>query len=166
MKRCALSLLLACLGLAALLLAASCGEVPWEPQVTSKSWTGHIDARMWTDHQGYEFGDPVTMGVTLTNVTKETMVLQSQSGDTAVVDIEIEAVRNVGDAPIVFQWSKENPDKVQRTITLAPGESYVVTWTIQLPVPAIYHVTGDWTNTLGRFSMVLSIEYGKGFPNP
>jgi hypothetical protein len=63
LKRCALSLLLACLGLAALLLAAGCLDTSRNPVRNTNSLPGVIEAEIQSDHFYYEFGEPVRLRV-------------------------------------------------------------------------------------------------------
>jgi hypothetical protein len=157
MKRRALSLLLACLGLAVLLLAAGCIDASRDPIRNTNSLTGVIEAEIQSDHFYYEFGEPVRLHVTLKNVSREPQTLGNGTGP--VVDIRLEA------SGVGREWAQEHPNDVKRQVILKPGESYIVEWIVTPTVRASYGVTAWWTDSTGkRVEMGIGVHYGMGLP--
>ena len=153
MKRCALSLLLACPGLAILLLAASCASNLREPVRSTNSLTGVIEAEIQSDHGYYDFGEPVRVRVTLKNVSRKIQVLGNETGP--VADIRMQSYTETR------EWSQEHPNDVKRLVTLKPGESYVIEWIVTLTERASYGVTAWWADSTGfRVEMGFGIYYG------
>jgi hypothetical protein len=163
MKRCALSLLLACLGLAALLLAAGCTSNLREPVQNTNSLPGVIEAELWGDHQYYEFGEPVRVRVTLKNVSHEIQVLggKDENANKPVIEIQM------GSSAERRLWSQEHPDEVKYLVTLKPGESYVVEWIVTPTVRGVCGFGAWWADPRGfRGAMGITIDYGIRPPGP
>jgi hypothetical protein len=158
MKRCALSLLLAFLSVAVLLLAAGC-DTSWDPVQNTNSLPGVIEAGIQSDHLYYEFGEPVRLRVTLKNVSREPQTLGNGTGP--VVDIRL---ATSGKA---HEWAQEHPDDVKRQVVLKPGEPYIVEWIVTPTVRAPYGVTAWWMDSAGeRAGMVIGVDYGIRPPGP
>ncbi len=159
MKRCALSLLLATLGLAGLLLAAGCTSNLRNPVRNTNSLPGVIEAEIQSDHFYYEFGEPVRLRVTLKNVSREPQTLGNGTGP--VVDIHLVASGKAR------EWAQEHPDDVKRLVILKPGEGYIVDWIVIPTGRDSYGVTAFWIDPRGeRLGMVIGIHYGISLPGP
>ncbi len=162
MKKTTLSLLLA--GLALLSLTAC--FPPGRGAKTLKGTTPDrvLSIELWTDHEGYEFGEPVNVRAKLTNISGQTVTLRSKSGIDPVVDIVIGGGPNATEQRV---WSQEQPGDVLYILTLAPGESYEVEWTQNLSVPGSYGVKVIWIDNAGyRRTSALGISYDVHLPMP
>ena len=169
MKRCAVSLLLACLGLAMLLLAISltaCDNAARKPVIATSQLPGVYTVELWSEYKYYELGEPVRLKATLTNVAKDTITFGSASGSVPVLDIELRTPG--GEQTEERFWSKENPLQAKQLVTLAPRESLSISWTVTLSVRSAYRVLVRWTDPrVGeRFATGTSISYGVLLPNP
>lgn len=145
-KRTRLSLLIACL---ALLSLAAC----YDPDRGAGAYRGTTPDRILaieirTDHVTYKSGEPVHIRVKLTNNANQSVTLQSQSGKEPVLDIVFQ--RGPYNTPIEQQiWSQEYPDQVKYILTLAPGESYEVEWTLTPLQQSVYRIDVPWVDNLG-----------------
>ena len=163
MKRCALSLLLACLSLAAL-LAVGCGTDLRQQARGTNSLTGVIEAELWSDHKYLELGKPIRVRVTLKNVSREIQMLggKGENENKPVVDILMQSSMTEG-----RWWSQEHPNDVKYLITLKPGEAYVVEWIVTPTLKATYNVNAWWADSEGdRSGMGVTIFYGIRPPGP
>jgi hypothetical protein len=163
MKRCALSLLLACLGLAILLLAAGCIDTSRNPVRSTNSLTGVVEAEIQSDHWYYEFGEPVRIHVALKNVSREIQLLggKGENENKPVVDVRM----RVGTED--HWWSQEHPNDVKYLVTLKPGEAYVVEWIVTPTLQATYDFAAWWADPRGfRNEMGVAIFYGVRPPGP
>ena len=157
MNRCALSRLLACLGLAALLLAAGCTDTSRNPARNTNFLTGVIEAEIQSDHFYYEFSEPVSLRVTLKNVSREPQTLGD--GAEPVVDIRLET------SGVGREWAQEHPNDVKRQVVLKLGESYIVEWIVTPTGRAYYVATAWWTDSKGdRTDMGIPVDYGTSLP--
>jgi hypothetical protein len=158
MKRCALSLLLACLGLA-VLLAVGCGTDLRRPAVHTNSLPGVIEAELRSDHKYYELGEPIRVHVTLKNVSRGVQVLGNETAP--VVDIGMQSNAEI------HEWSQEHPNEIKRQVTLKPGESYVVEWVVPPTLRTICSFGAWWADSSGdRSAMGISVNYGVLPPGP
>ena len=163
LRRCALSLLLACLGLAALLLAAGCASNLREPVRSTNSLTSVIEAEIRSDHWYYEFGEPVRVRVTLKNVSREIQVLGGKGENENMPVVEIQMRSDAEDR----WWSQEHPDDVKRVVTLRPGESYIIEWSMTPTLQTSYSFGAWWADPRGfRNAMGVTIFYGVRPPGP
>jgi hypothetical protein len=162
MKRYALSLLLATLGLAALLLAAGCVSNLREPARGTNSWPGFIEAEIWSDHKYYEFGEPVRIRVTLKNISREIQILgKSGTQNASAVDVTVQAGGEE------HSWSQEHSEDAKRLITLRPNESYTIGWTLTPTLRSTYNINAWWKDQAGYQDRVgVSIYYGVRPPGP
>ena len=159
MKRCGLSLLLACLSVAVLLLAAGCIDNTRDPVRDTNSQPGIIDAGMLADHRYYKLGESVRVRVILKNVSRQIQTLGNDKGP--VIDLLLHS--NAGDR----WWSQEHPEDVERLVTLKPGESYIVEWIVTPTSGDTYYFTAWWTDSEGdRPRMFVSAFYGTRPPGP
>jgi len=160
LKRCALSLLLARLGMAILLLAAGCSSNLRKPMRGTNSLTGVIEAEIQCDHWYYDFGESVHIQARLKNVSRKDLVFGNET--VPVMDIRIQS--SPTDA---HYWAQEHSDDVKRLVTLKPGESYTVEWTMTPTSQAIYGIDAWWTDSEGdRSGMGTTIFYGVRPPGP
>ena len=165
MKRCALSLLLACLGLTALLLAAGCTSRLREPVRSTDRLPGVIEAEIWSDHWHYDFGEPVRVRVTLKNVSREIQILGGKGENEGKPAVDILMRGGIED----YWWSQAYPDKVKNVVTLKPGKAYVVEWVVTPTLQAQYGFTAWWADprpTGFRNDMGFAILYGVEPPGP
>lgn len=156
-------LLLCCLGLISLTACLTPGR---GSQTVSGVANKVIGFELWTDHDSYEAGEPVNVRVKLTNVSNTTVTLRGKSGTESIVDIFIQ--RGPRFDPIEkLVWSRENPDSVLYTLTLAPGESYQVEWTQVLSTSDSYGIFVDWLDDTGYLrTSATNILYDLHLPMP
>jgi hypothetical protein len=160
LKRCALSLLLACLGLV-LLLMVGCVDAMRSEDYQRDILDGDYSAAAWNEHSHYYAGETVRMRVTLTNLSRETQIWGDGKGITPVVDIRVFSIKQPDGRAEKHIWSQEHPDEVKYNITLKPGESYTVTWEFRPSLLAHYHAEAQYINPRrGSFSLNLSFLYG------
>jgi hypothetical protein len=158
LKRCALSLLLATLGLAAL-FAVSCSADLRRPAVNTNSLPGVIEAELRSDHKYYELGEPIRVRATLKNVSRRVQVLGNET--VPVVDIRMQSNAEIR------EWSQEHPNEIKRQVTLKPGESYVVEWVMTPTLQTTCSFGAWWADSSGdRSVMAISVNYGVLPPGP
>jgi hypothetical protein len=172
MKRCALSLQLACLGLAALLLAAGCIDATRDAKIQGHTYPGLYKVEAWNEHARYYVGEKVRMRVTLTNLSRETQIWGDTKGITPVVDIRVFSARQPGGRADEYVWSQEHPDEVKDSVELKPGESYIIKWEFTPRLLEYYHANVDYIMpqlkgyTVERMMLVLDFWYGVEPPGP
>jgi hypothetical protein len=158
LKRCALSLLLATLGLTAL-FAVSCGTDLQQPARDTNSLPGVVEAELWSDHKHLEFGEPIRVRATLKNVSREVQVLGNET--VPVIDIRMRSYAEVR------EWSQEHPNEVKHQVTLKPGASYVIEWIVTPTLRTTYTFIAWWAEPRGlRPQMAISIDCGVLPPGP
>lgn len=139
MKKIVLSLLLFCLDLFSF---TACVDTSRQPEIATSQLTGVYAIELWSEHEFYEFGEPVNLRATLTNVSTDTITFEGKSGTTPVLDINVRAADWPGHEERI--WSKENLNQVKHLVTLAPQESYIITWTLSLSFRTSYAVEVLW----------------------
>ena len=163
LKCCALSLLLACLGVTVLLLAAGCIDTSRNPVRSTNSLTGVVEAEIQCDHWYYEFGEPVRIRVALKNVSREIQMLGGKDKNENKPVIDVQTSSSGRDR----SWSQEHPNEVKYLVTLRPGESYVVEWMVTPTVRGTYNFEAEWADPRGfRPKMGVTIFYGIRPPGP
>ena len=163
LKCCALSLLLACLGVTVLLLAAGCIDTSRNPVRSTNSLTGVVEAEIWSDHWYYDSGEPVWVRVTLKNVSREIQALGGKGENEGKPAVDILMRGGTED----HWWSQAYPDKVKNQVTLKPGEVYVIEWVVTPTLQATYGFIAWWADPRGfRPKMGISIDYGVLPPGP
>ena len=164
MKRTTLSLLLA--GLALLSLTAC--FPPGRGAQTFKGTTPDrvLSIELWTNHEVYEFSEPVNVRAKLTNISSEVVHLRSKSGSDPVMDIIIETSTSA-EPMEELTWSQAHPDDVLYILELAPGKSYELQWSQVLSQRRSYRVKVLWVDHANYLrDSWLPISYGQSLPNP
>ena len=108
MKRCALSLLLACLGLV-LLLVTGCVDASRDAIIQGHTYPGFYKIEAWNEHARYLAGEQVRMRVTLTNLSRETQVWGDTKGITPVLDFRVLSTKQPDGSVEDHLWSQEHP---------------------------------------------------------
>jgi hypothetical protein len=166
MKRCALSLLSACLGVAVLLLAAGCVDAMRSALTQQDILSGDYRAEAWNEHTHYYAGEKVRMRVTLTNLSRDPQIWGDTKGITPVVDIRVFSIKQPDGQVEELLWSQEHPGEVKYNVTLKPGESYVVKWEFTPSLLAHYYAYASYINPKGDYRLGLSFWYGVEPPGP
>ncbi len=105
----------------------------WRPNCeTTYNGERTIRSQICTNKKSYDFGEPIYITFTITNVSREPQVLDG--GDRSAVDIEIGYEDYDARKYINEYWSddKELTPELTR-ITLKPGESYTLKWVWPTP---------------------------------
>jgi hypothetical protein len=109
---------------------------------------------LWTDHYFYEFGEPVQVRFKLTNISNETLILQSPLGTEPVVDVIIQTGPYLSPTE-KHTWSQSHPEDVVSTLVLEPGESYVIEWSQVLSQDQTdYGVEARWFDNYSADRMI------------
>jgi hypothetical protein len=167
MKRCALSLVLACLGLAVLLLVAGCVDASRDAMIQGDTYSRVYEIEAWNEHARYLVGEKVHMRVTLTNLSSESQVWGDTKAFTPVVDIHVFSAKRADNQAEEYQWSQEHPDEAKYSITLKPGESYVIKWEFAPRLKDHYYAFVEYALAQGESNILnLSFSYGVQPPGP
>ena len=167
MKRCALSLLLACPGLAILLLAAGCIDATRDAKIQGRTYPGFYKIEARNEHARYLAGEKVRMRATLTNLSRETKVWGDTKSLTPVLDFHVLSTKQPDGSVEEYIWSQEHPDEVKHSITLKPGESYVVTWDFIPRLQEHYYASAIYTlDQVESQILDLTFSYGVQPPGP
>ncbi len=152
-----LSLFVACL---ALLILSACVDTSRQPKTFGDYLTNIYTIELWSEHTFYEFGEPVNLRATLTNISTDTITFRGKSGADPILDINIRTPG--GGGPEERVWSKENSDRVKYSVTLAPQESYIITWTLPLSFRTTYIIDVLWINPKEgeQLENGIGIQYG------
>lgn len=146
MKKITLSLLLAWLALVGLV---ACVDTSRDPETSASGLPDIYNVELWSEHRYYEFGEPVNLRATLTNVSEYTLTFGSESGTTPIIDLTIKDFPATA-TPDERMWSQENLDKVKYLVVLSPGESYVITWALSLSIQTKYLIDIQWMDPFGH----------------
>ena len=152
--------------LALIVLLAGCVDTSREPITTKDELPSVYRVEMWSAHEFYEFGEPVNLRATLTNISTGMITFRGKNDVTPVLDVNVRAADWPGHEEKI--WSKENPASVKYQITLAPQESYIITWTLTLSFKTSYVVDMLWIDPREgeQFRGGPEFSYGERLPNP
>jgi len=145
MKKIMLSLLLACL---ALLGLTACVDTSRQSQTVSDYLPAVYTVELWNEHWQYEFGKPVHLRATLTNISSDTLIFGNGSGNLPVLDIHIKTLNGTGSEERI--WSKDDMDQVKYSVVLSPSQSYTITWTLSLSFRTSYSADVFWVDPQGH----------------
>ena len=150
-----------------MLLMVGCVDASRDAIIQGHTYPGFYKIEAWNEHARYLAGEQVRMRVTLTNLSRETQAWGDTKGITPVLDFHVLSTKQPDGSVEEHIWSQEHSDEVKHSITLKPGESYVVTWEFTPRLREHYYAFAIYTLGQGESKMLsLSFSYGVQPPGP
>ncbi len=115
--------------LLALYLSACVEQDPRVPVSAAQGPSDLYKLGIWSAHKQYEFGEPVHLRATLTNLSTEELAAKLDLYP--IINIVV-GTKNPSETTAERVWSQEHPDEALYELALAPGESYVIEWSFTL----------------------------------